>query len=214
MLFSAVFPGGAGEQSQNGEDLQSASQHIEDQDQLAEGAVASKITGRTYRFHAGANVVETGQGCRQIGLHRESIQRNHQKDHKDDHNVSCQVGVGVRQNLLVHRPAAGADHHHLFGIEDLPDVPPEDLKQQQYTNAFKTAAGGTGAGTDDHQQHDDGFGESRPQVKIRGGKAGGGDDGADLEGTVAQGFAPGAVQVADVEHNNRDLQKYDTNIGP
>ena len=137
MKQSILLPGASGEQNQNREDFQSASQHIEDQDQLTECAVASKITGRTYRFHAGANVVETGQDSGEVGADREIVQRDQDETQYDDDCVGSKVGVGVIQNGFINGAAIGADDHDLPGLEDLTDISSQTLQQQQKTAAFQ-----------------------------------------------------------------------------
>ena len=57
----AVFPGAAGGQNQDREDLQASGQHIDDQNQLGEDTIAAEVAGGTDRFQPGSDVVEAGQ---------------------------------------------------------------------------------------------------------------------------------------------------------
>ena len=68
------------------------------------------------------------------------------------------------------------------------DIPAGTFQQQKQTANFQTAAGGAGAGTYHHQQHDNGLGEGGPQVKVRSGIAGGCHNGSNLKRRMTQGI--------------------------
>ena len=57
------------------------------------------------------------------------------------------------------------------------------------------------------------FGQRGPEVKIAAGKAGGGDDGTDLEGRMAQRLAKGAVEAVDVDRDDGHRRQNDGKIG-
>ena len=54
-------PGVAGEEAEDGENLQSAQQHIENQDQFAQRTEAGKVAGGSHSLQARADVVEAAQ---------------------------------------------------------------------------------------------------------------------------------------------------------
>ena len=55
-LFASL-PGLRAEQYEDRDDLKSSCQHIKDENQLGEHAVAAEIAGGTYRLKSGADVV-------------------------------------------------------------------------------------------------------------------------------------------------------------
>ena len=60
------FPGGAGEENQNRENLQTAGQHAQAQNKLTQGAVTGKIAHRADGLKAGADIVEGAYDRREI----------------------------------------------------------------------------------------------------------------------------------------------------
>ena len=74
----SLFPGTAGKQGQNGENLQSAGQHADGQNDFGKSAVAGVIGRGTHLGKAGADVVKAGQQRGKIGLHIVLIQRQQQ----------------------------------------------------------------------------------------------------------------------------------------
>ena len=110
-----VTPGVLGQEHQNGENFQTAGQHIEAENQLAQGAVGAEITGGTHLFQTGAHVVETGQNSCEIGADGIVIQRNNYQADKNDDDISGKVSVGVGQNLFIHHITVVADHHDFSG---------------------------------------------------------------------------------------------------
>ena len=161
-LCSAVVPGAAGEQRQNGEDLQTACQHIEGQHQLGKGGESTVVAGGSYSFKAGADVVEAGDDGREVGHGGEIIQRDHQKADDQDDDVSGKIGIGVIQDRLIYHLAVAADHLDLPGTDDLADVAPQALEDQQHADALDAAAGRAGAGTHHHEHQQNGFGKAGP----------------------------------------------------
>ena len=159
---SAVIPGAAGEQRQNGEDLQTACQHIKGQHQLGKGGESTVIAGRSYSFKAGADVIEAGDDGREVGHGGEIVQGDDQEACNNNDNVSCQIGIGVIQDRLIYHLAVAADHLDLPGTDDLADVASQALDQQQNPDALDAAAGRAGAGTHHHEHQQNGFGKAGP----------------------------------------------------
>ena len=77
--FLFAFPAVAAEKDQNGEDLQAACQHIEDQHQLGKRAEKAEIAGRAYGLHTGTDVIEAGQHRRKVGADGLPVNGNDQK---------------------------------------------------------------------------------------------------------------------------------------
>ena len=211
---SFLHPGAPGEQNQNGEDLQTARQHGPAEDQLAQVAVGTEIAGGAHSLQTGADIVEAGQHRGEIGACGEAVQRDDGKYRKENDHIGGEVGVGVVQDLLIHDGTVVADYFYLPGVQHLPDVPAQTLHQQQDPGHLQAAAGGACAGTHHHQAQQYGFGEAGPQVKVRGGIARGSDDGAYLEGGVADGFLQGGVQVPDVQTDQKDAAQDDAEVQP
>ena len=80
----SAFPGIPADENQNGEDLQSAKQHIQTKNQLGKGTETSKIAGRTYRLKAGTHVVETAEHGGEVGSDGETIQTDECETDKQD----------------------------------------------------------------------------------------------------------------------------------
>ena len=212
----SLFPNIAAEQHQHGEYLQTARQHSPGQDQLAQGGVGGEIAGGADGFEAGTDVIEGTQHRGEVGAHGKTVQRNDGEDNKDNQHIGCQIGIGVVQNLLADGIAVVAHHLHLAGIQHLTDIPAQSLHQQQKPGNLQTAAGGAGAGAHHHQAQQQRSGEAGPQVKICGGIAGGGDDGAHLESGMADGFLQGGVVTAgkQIQGDQHNTSQDDADVGP
>ena len=83
MLFAFSRLEGAGpnlgrEEYQNGEDLQSARQHIEAENKLGKDGKFAETARRTNRTQAGTDVVERGGNTGKIGRKVEIVQRDDQ----------------------------------------------------------------------------------------------------------------------------------------
>ena len=191
-MFLSVAPGAAGDQHQHREDLQSSRQHIQDQNDLGKIAEAGEVAGGTNGFQTWADVVKTGQYRGEIGSGGEVVQTDQQEADDDNDYIGSQIGIGVVQDPLLDRLTVAADNLNLSGMQDLADIPPQALKDQQHPGYFDAAAGGAGAGTHHHQAQQDRLGEAGPQIKVCSGKACRRDDTGHLEKGVAESFfSPG-----------------------
>ena len=209
-----VPPGAAGEEGQNGENLQTACQHIEDQHQLGKGAVGAEITGGAHGLQTGTDVVEAGQHRGDVGGGGKTVQRDEDDADDDNDHISGQVGIGVIQNLFIYHLVVVSHHLDFPGMDDLADIAAEALEQKQHPHAFDAAAGGSRAGADDHQHQEDGLGKAGPEVKVGGGKAGGGDDAGHLKGGVAKSLLQCGIQPADVPGNQGCAAQHQSAIEP
>ena len=115
-----MTPGASGEQHQNGEDLQTAGQHIQRQNDLAENGKAGKIAGGANGGKAGADVIEAGQHSRQPGVHAadKGVYGNKQEADDDADHIGSGVGIGVVQHGLADGAAAHAHRLHLLGVDE------------------------------------------------------------------------------------------------
>ena len=150
-MFLSVAPGAAGDQHQHREDLQSSRQHIQDQNDLGKIAEAGEVAGGTNGFQTWADVVKTGQYRGEIGSGGEVVQTDQQEADDDNDYIGGEIGVGVAQYPFVYDPVIAANHLYFFRIQNLPDVPPQILEQQQHPGAFEAATGGACAGAYHHQ---------------------------------------------------------------
>ena len=98
------------------------------------------------------------------------------------------------------------------GVKGLLDFLADALGQGDQTADFHAAAGAAGTGTDEHQGHQDGLGKGRPQVVVAAGKAGGGDDGAHLEGCLLHRGAEIGEEIPDVPADHGDGRRNDDQV--
>ena len=93
-------------------------------------------------------------------------------------------------------------------------LPACHLHQQDGTGNFQPAAGGAGAGAQEHEDEQDVLGQLRPQVEIGGSVAGGGDDGGDLEGGLSDDLLQGVVLGGDADAHQDDGHQDDAQVRP
>ena len=98
------------------------------------------------------------------------------------------------------------------GVKGLLDFLADALGQSDQTADFHAAAGAAGTGADEHQGHQDGLGKGRPQVVVTAGKAGGGDDGAHLEGRLLHRGAEIGKEIPDVPADHGDGRRNDDQV--
>ena len=86
-------------------------------------------------------------------------------------------------------------------MQDLRAFPGQGFQQKKDAGYLQTAAGGARTGTDQHQQYQDHLRECRPQVEVRGGITGGGNDRRDLERCLSDGIRNVIVKVINIKGN-------------
>ena len=96
-----ALPGVTGEQAQNGENLQPAQKHIQNQDQLAQNTESAEIAGWAYGFQAGADVVEAAQHGGEVGAGGEAVQAQQQETDEQDEHIGTQLSVGAIHHRFV-----------------------------------------------------------------------------------------------------------------
>ena len=101
-----------------------------------------------------------------------------------------------------------------MGTQGLCNVPAKSLDQQKNTGHFQTAAGTAGTGSQKHQENQKRFRKRWPKVKVGSGISRCGHDGAYLERCMANGFAQGIVQGADVKGDQSRRNKDHSPIQP
>ena len=89
----AVFPGAAGGQNQDREDLQASGQHIDNQNQLGEDTVAAEVAGGTDRLQPGTDVVEAGQHSGQICYKRLVVNRYKQYTQNNQNKICGEINA-------------------------------------------------------------------------------------------------------------------------
>ena len=91
-------------------------------------------------------------------------------------------------------------------MDDLADLPTQAAHQQQNAGTFHAAAGGAGTGPAQEQQNHDNLGKDGPSHIVCRGKAGGGDDGRNLEEGKAEALPDRVVNGVDVYAGKKDSQ--------
>ena len=211
---SFSVPGGGDERQQQGEDLQTAQQHGEGQDDLGEVGVLGKAAGGAHHIEAGADVVEAGHSGGEMGFKAEGIKGDEKEGGHDTQGIQCKIGGCAGLSLFIHNPSLVAHHGNGAGVDHAADFRADHLGQDHHAADLQAAAGGAGAGAHEHQQQQNGLGKLRPEVKVGGGIARGGDDGRYLEGGVAQTFAPGRIHGGDVDGDGQYAGAHDAQIRP
>ena len=90
----------------------------------------------------------------------------------------------------------------------------QGFHQDDRPGNLQPPAGGAAAGPQNHQQEQNGLGKGRPEGIIGGGEAGGGHDGADLEGGIAEGHPKTAVLRQDIQGDQQHGRQGDAQIHP
>ena len=104
---------------------------------------------------------------------------------------------------MLHAPAVHLINAHRARMDQELHLLFDAFAHQQDTRAFDAAAGGAGAGADEHEQHQDALAERGPLVEVHRGEAGGRDDGGDLEQRVVQAVKKAAEQMTDVARDQQ-----------
>ena len=103
---------------------------------------------------------------------------------------------------------------HLLGMHHLTHASVKALQHQQRPAALKSAAGASRAGPYHHQAQQNGLGKSRPQVKVRGGIAGGGHNGSNLERRVPNRLPQRLIVALQVQGNQDNAARHHTQVQP
>ena len=99
-------------------------------------------------------------------------------------------------------------------MQQVADLLAHHLEQHHRAGDLQAAAGGACAGAHDHHQQQNCLGELGPEVEVRRGVAGGGDDRGHLKGRQPQRLAEIIVQRHDVGGDQRDAHAHDAQIVP
>ena len=83
----------------------------------------------------------------------------------------------------------------------------QGLAQNEEAAHLDAAAGAACAGTNEHEHHQNFFGEGGPQVKVTAGKASGRDDGAHLKGCLTHRFAKAVIKAVDIGRDNANCHQ-------
>ena len=145
------MPGASGEKYEDREDLQSSRQHIQDQDQLGQDTVGSKITGRANGLKARSYIVKTCKYSGYIGGYTKSINGDNDKTDYDDHHVGSQIGIYVIQYFFSYYTVVVSDNLYFSGMDNLQDVPAQILQQEEKTSYLKSSSGTAGTGPHKHK---------------------------------------------------------------
>ena len=145
------MPGASGEKYEDREDLQSSRQHIQDQDQLGQDTVGSKITGRANGFKPGSYIVKACKDGRYVGGDAKPVYGYDDETYKDDHNIGSQISVYIIQHFFSYHTVIVSYHLNLSGMDDLKNVPAQVLQKEEKTPHFKAAPGRSGTCPHQHE---------------------------------------------------------------
>ena len=90
----------------------------------------------------------------------------------------------------------------------------QGLGQNEEAAHLHAAAGTARTGTNEHKHDQNLFGESRPQVKVAAGKAGGGDDGTHLKRGLPQRLAEAVVHTINIGGDDAHCHRDDHKVAP
>ena len=192
------------EQQQQREDLQAAEQHADHEHDLAQRREDGKASGRPDKGEPRPDVGQARECGGEIRREVQPVERHDQPGDEQDDDVEREVRQGVVDGLPVDRLAVEADVFHAARAQHLLDLDRAGFEQQHHARELQTAGGAAGAAADKHQQHEQELGVFRPEIEVRGGKAGRRDDRCDLEERIAQRMADAAVEIADVKCDRDD----------
>ena len=194
-------PGGGAEQDQDGENLQPAHDHAQGHDPLGQPGEGGEVAAGADGFQAGAHVADAGEGGAERDGEGLAVQGDHQGGGEDGNHIGPQEDQQGVEGGLAHQLAVQLHHLHTAGVGDAVDLPADGPEENQHPGALHAAAGGPGAGPAEHEQNNNHLGELRPQHKVGGAEAGGGDDGGHLKYGVPQALPQAGVdpQVGDGE---------------
>ena len=195
------------EQHQHREDLQTAGQHIKDHHQLCGVRKAAKVHHGAYLRKARADVVQSScNGC-EVRHHIKAIQTDEQEGDHEDEEIRAHKHIGGADGLVVQQLAVHADGGHHLWVQRLLELLAKGLAQNEDAAHLDAAAGAARAGTNEHEHHQNFFGEGGPQVKITAGKTGSGDDGTHLKGCLTHRFAKAVIKAVDIGRDNANCHQ-------
>ena len=90
----------------------------------------TKIAGRANSFHTRANVIKATQHSGNVCTDTIAVQADEQVACHDNYYIGRQICLGIGNDGLADRAAIVTDHLDLVGIDQLPCVPAQALKQQ------------------------------------------------------------------------------------
>ena len=213
LTAAAALPHRGGEQEQHGEDLQTAHQHVEGEQQLGPGAERGEVAHGTHDFQTGSDIVDAGRdrgkGRDEVG----AVGSEQQRRDREDQHIHRQEQVDAAHFCIVQRLSLKAHGGDGVGVQEPSHVGPGGLAKDHDPGDLDPAAGGTRAGAHEHQDHQDHFGERGPQIEVRRAVARGGDDGGYLEQGVAQRLQHAPVEVPDLQRDQQHSSRHDPQIG-
>ena len=105
------------------------------------------------------------------------------KDQPDAHDVD----EGGQPKIRIDRNATHSHRSHDLGPEDVFEFGPDDLDRHHAAHDLDASRRRAGRAADEHERDQRRLGGKRPQIEVRGAKAGSGQDRDDLEHAVADG---------------------------
>ena len=147
----AFSPRGGGKGQQKREDLESPKQHGKGEHPFAENAVLCKISCGTDGCKAGADIIKAGSHSREVGFHTNGLKGDEQKQDEKAEHIDGKIVFGMAERVVIQSLSFKLDTAHRTGMQQLGQLQFGRAEQDNNTGDFKTAARGTGAGTDKHQ---------------------------------------------------------------
>ena len=116
------------------------------------------------------------------------IKRKEQGGGANDQNVHGEIGQRATKHGSVNGLSLQAHHRYRAWVKEAAYLGYKGFAQQDQTADLQTSSRRARTSPHDHKQHQQVLRELREERKVGSSKAGGGDDRADLEKGVSEGF--------------------------
>ena len=80
------------------------------------------VAGGAHLLHAGADIIEAGQHCGEIGSDGVVVDADQHKAENNDAHISGQIGIGVRDHFFADDLPVVSDKLHTAVFKDLRDI--------------------------------------------------------------------------------------------
>ena len=201
LLLADLFPCEGREKNHHGDDLQSAEQHIEAEQELGKGRIAGEIAHRTDFLETGTDVVETGNGCGHVGLKAEAIDGNQNNGGNQKKHEKSKISDRRADNLLRDGFSIQSDNVDGFRAKHVFDFAERAFTDQYDTGYFESTGRRACARARQHQKQQDALRKRRPQIEVRGRKAARGNDRGDLKECRSDAITGIIKQISRIDEN-------------
>ena len=144
----------------------------------------------------------------------EAVKADQEKRCEEDNGVNGKITADALSCFSVYDLSLETNDTDASGMEQMTEFRETVLKKKDYTGNFKTACSRACAGTEEHQDQKDGFGQIGPKVEIHRGKAGCGNDGGNLKEAVTDEIGKAFKASRKVETANCRCGGNDSDVDP